>query len=167
MALVGYESLRSRLSHAMLANGCFSYLSEPPAYWRMETLSVDFRINTLVNNWREISKRTNSLRQAYKTWSGDAEKDSIYATTLQLYDLVHRDAIVTPTDAFPSLPVITGWLSEMTLLMDSLAEAEFTYDSDQISKVRAFWTAGLALYQWLQDIRFGSEHFWTYLGGKA
>src|SRR5947209_2456413 len=164
---MSYESVRAHLSHTILGNGFFSYLSEPPSYWKNRKLPIEVRAEELSSRWKEVFARPNSIRHAYQTWLGPpANEKSISEVTWEFYELTQRHPAVSPTDEFPSRHTVTLWLTGVDGLMTSLASAAFSYQPEQVKQAREFWTCGLTLYGFLQDTKFGSERFWCYFKGK-
>ena len=165
---MSFESSRARFTHSVLDNGFFSYLSEPPAFWKTRSVSIETRASQLCQRWLEITSRPNSLRHAYRTWQGvNGPGASITAMTWRLYGLAQEDTLVRPAPAFPTRSVVSKWLEALQTLMDALNAAAFEYESCQVALVGPFWKAGIELYEFFQGTKVGSDLFWRYFESKS
>lgn len=158
-----FEEHRAYLSHSLLENGFFCYLSEPPDLWKSVKFDEESDLRILSASWSKVIEKPRLLRHAVATWRGEHRGEiGIPNVVLHLYAECMRGERFRPKLTFPSKETINSWLEDITAFITIIdPDGGFT-DPVPDRALIDFWRSSLALYDFVQGVRIGGPRFLNY-----
>jgi hypothetical protein len=158
-----FEEHRAYLSHSLLENSFFCYLTEPPDLWKSARFQEESTLLPLCESWSKVMEKPRLLQHVVRTWQGERRGEiGIRQAVLQLYEQSKKGKRFRTKSTFPSKETIESWLED-------IGEFILRIDPDAGHSTRVpdlvlinFWRSSLALYDFVQGLRLGGPRFWNY-----
>ncbi len=160
---MNFEHLRSDLSHVLLRPGVFNRLSVPPDLWSDPRKSTEAKIAELVDGWRILGSKPDTLAYVLKVWNGaPSPQNGVPQTVREVFDAAHQGTHWRTTKQFPAWSTVAGWLNDMEAVISQFIRPAHEVADLAPGLLKVFWASSFALLDFVQGMQKGSDRFVEY-----